>query len=147
MVTDFEVVTHTADLQIRVYGTTMQELFEHALIGMFQSMGPINTDCSYKNDRLVCPSLPIVRPFGVNSPDQTALLVDFLSYALYLGDVHNEAYLAVEFQTCEPRAAIGTLKGIAVTGFEESEIKAVTYHDLIFTQKNGVWQADIVFDI
>lgn len=147
MAHDFELIPHTADLQIRVYGATMQKLFEHALIGMFNAMRPINKHCSYTNDRLVCPTLPITRDFGVNSPDQTALLVDFLSYALYLSDVHNEAYLAATFQICDSTAAIGTFKGIAVEGFEESEIKAVTYHDLKLIQKDGMWQTDIVFDI
>ena len=43
---------------------------------------------------------------------------------------------------------ISSIKAFLISkGFEESEIKAVTYHDLNFVQKNGVWQTDIVFDI
>lgn len=147
MIKDFEVVPHTADLKIRVYGKTVEDLFTHALIGMFQAMHPKAPDCDYKNDRLVCASLPIKRDVGVNSPDREALLVDFLSEALYLSDVHNEAYLGVTISNlCENRIS-ATLHGIPITGFDESEIKAVTYHDLAIIKKDGLWQADIVFDI
>ncbi len=147
MIKDFELIPHMADLKIRVYGKTQQELFQHALIGMFQAMRPIAPGCSYHNDRLVCPALPIMRDIGANSGDINALLVDFLSEALYLSDTHNEAYLAVTIANMTQTMVVGTLQGVAVTGFEESEIKAVTYHDLEIVQKDGVWQTDIVFDI
>lgn len=147
MAKDFQIVPHTADIKIRVYGASMQELFKHALQGMFQCMRPQSPECSYLNDRFSCPKLPVVRPLGVNSPDVNALLVDFLSYALYLSDVHNEAYLNVVISSLTPTGIIAQLEGVAITGFEESEIKAVTYHDLNIVQKDGVWQTEIVFDI
>ena len=144
---DFEIIPHTADLKIRVYGKTMQELFEHALVGMFQAMRPIAPTCSYNGDRLICASLPVMRDIGVNSPDVEALLVDFLSNALYLSDVHNEAYLSVALHDFTQTKLNGQLHGVPITGLQESEIKAVTYHDLEIMQKDGIWQTDIVFDI
>ena len=144
---DFEMIPHTADLKLRVYGKSLPELFRNALIGMFQSLKPVAPDCSYQNGRLVCQALTIERPFGVDSPDQEALLVDFLSQALYLSDVHNEIYLDVEFSVFGPKDLVGVFKGVSITGMEESEIKAVTYHDLAIRQENGVWHTDIVFDI
>lgn len=144
---DFEIIPHTADLKIRVYGNSLQELFEHALIGMFQAMKPIAPGCSYENDRLKCPALPIIRDIGVNSPDISALLVDFLSNALYLCDVHKEVYLDITITTFEQTRIIAQVHGVHITGLQESEIKAVTYHDLDIIQQDGVWQTDIVFDI
>ena len=145
---DFEILPHTADLKIRVYGKTREELFTNALIGMFQAVRPIAPECLYnEHERLVCPQLPITRDIGVNSPDINALLVDYLSYALYLSDVHNEAYLHVTIDSLSDNRIIAHLQGIPINGFEESEIKAVTYHDLNIVQKDGLWQTDIVFDI
>lgn len=143
----YEIIPHTADLKIRVYGRNTQELFKNALIGMFQSLKPIAPSCSYQADRLVCKELPISRDIGVNSPDQEALLVDFLSTALYFCDVHNEIYLDVVFTSFDSTHLVATLKGVSITGMEESEIKAVTYHDLAITQHEGIWQTDIIFDI
>jgi SHS2 domain-containing protein len=145
---DFEIIPHTADLKIRVFGQTREQLFTNALIGMFQSMRPIVPECRYdEHERLVCTKLPIARDIGVNSEDINALLVDFLSYALYLSDVHNEAYLHLTIDALSDNRIVAQLHGIAIKGFEESEIKAVTYHDLHIVQENGVWQTDIVFDI
>lgn len=145
---DFEIIPHTADLKIRVFGKSREELFTNALIGMFQAARPIAPECRYdERERLVCPELSISRDVGVNSEDINALLVDFLSYALYLSDVHNEAYLNLTIDGLSDNRIIAKLHGIAIKGFEESEIKAVTYHDLNIVQIDGIWQTDIVFDI
>jgi SHS2 domain-containing protein len=144
---DFEIIPHTADLQIHVYGTTLPELFEHALQGMFQATKPQAQGCHYKDDRLICDTLPIMRDVGINSPDVNALLVDFLSTALYLSDVHNEIYLRMTVTSFTPNSIIADLHGVAISGMQESEIKAVTYHDLAIVQKDGIWQTDIVFDV
>ncbi len=144
---DFEVVPHVADLQLHVYGNSLQELFTHALQGMFQAVKPLSSACTTLNDRLVCPSLPIERDTVVESPDVNALLVDFLSDALYLSDVHNEAYLDVVITQLSNTKIIAQFKGVPIQGMQESEIKAVTYHDLRIEQKDGVWETNIVFDI
>lgn len=144
---NFEIIPHTADLKIRVHGKDLPDLFRHALAGMFQSLKPIAPLCQYQGELLMCPKLPIERPIGINSPDQEALLVDFLSEALYLSDVYNEIYLDADFTVFGPKDLVGILKGVPITGLQESEIKAVTYHDLALRQQNGIWQTDIVFDI
>ncbi|HEV2916144.1 MAG TPA: archease [Candidatus Babeliales bacterium] len=147
MTKDFEIIPHTADLQIRVYGKTKQDLFRHALIGMFQSIRPIAPDCHILHDRIVCPHLPIIRQIKVASVDQIGLLVDFLSEALYLSDIYNEAYLDVTIDEFSDTAIQATLYGISIKGFEVVEIKAVTYHNLDIQKIDDHWQADIVFDI
>jgi SHS2 domain-containing protein len=147
MTRDFEFIPHTADIKLRVYGNTLEELFKHALIGMFQSINPQSEQCSYRNNRTVCTALPINREIGVNAPDINALLVDFLSYALYLSDVHNEAYFDADIAKLTPTYIQATVKGVSITGFSGVEIKAVTYHDLEIKQVDDCWQTDIVFDI
>ena len=149
MIKDFEVLPHTADLKIRVYGDSLEQLFKHALIGMFQSIGPITETpgCQYKADRLVCDSLPKEHTIDISSFDSVSLLVDFLSEALYLSDVNNEAYLDVRFTAFSPTHLEGALLGVGIKGFEVVEIKAVTYHDLRIIEQDGRWQADIVFDV
>lgn len=143
---DFEQIAHTADLQIRVYGATQNELFRHALQGMFQVIGPSTNDCVVKNDRLVCAKLDKKHEIEVTAQDLHSLLVNFLSEALYLSDVHNEAYLDCTIHSLTQTTIKATLAGVAVTRFN-LEIKAVTYHDLQIQQNDDQWQADIVFDI
>jgi len=147
MIKDFETLPHTADIKIHVYGLTLAEFFRNALIGMFQSVGPQSPECKLIEERLVCPQLPEHHEIELESHEIETLLVDFLSEALYLSDVHNEAYLDVTIHEVMTTHIKATLHGIKITGFEVVEIKAVTYHDLTVKKVDGVWQADIVFDI
>ena len=144
---DYEIISHTADVKLKAYGATREELFSNALNGMFQLMRPIVPSCTIINDRVVCKSLPITRTVVQYSPDIGALLVDFLSSALYLSDVHNEAYFAAEFSSLTPMSVHAQLRGVAIEGIEAAEIKAVTYHDLEVTRHSNGWQAYLVFDI
>lgn len=144
---DFELLPHTADIKLRVYGATLNDLFRHALIGMFQSIGPIAPQCTRENDRLVCPSLPVTHEIDIQAPRLDMLLVDFLSEALYLSDINNQAYLDAEVSITDTNHIRAKIHGIEIDGFQVVEIKAVTYHDLeILTQDDG-YQVDIVFDI
>jgi len=142
----FITIPHTADIQIRVFGKTVRELFANALYGMFQVIEPRTDACEVKEDRLVCKELPIKREVAVEAQDKEALLVDFLSEALYFSDVHNEAYLDVKFFQFTETALKGTIEGVSIHGFNV-EIKAVTYHGMKIMQVDGVWQTDIVFDV
>lgn len=144
---DFEQLPHTADLKIRVHGHTLADLFKNALVGMFQVIHPLSPHCQWENDRLKCAQLPEKRAITIQSIDVESLLVDFLSYALYLSDVHNEAYLDAQVHEIDEKNIYATVFGVKITGFEVVEIKAVTYHDLKIEKVNDTWQAEIVFDI
>jgi SHS2 domain-containing protein len=144
---DFEVLPHTADLKIRAYGSTLKELFNNALKGMFTSIHPLTSLCSYVHDRLVCAALPQQHSIEVTAPDLESLLVNFLSEALYLSDANDEAYLQADIEDLTDQHIKAIIYGVAVEGFEVVEIKAVTYHDLKIEKIDGLWQTDIVFDI
>lgn len=139
MYQDFEQLPHTADIKIRVFGKTLQELFRNAVRGMFQVIQPIALQ--HNRDSLEH------RKVEIRAPDCEMLLVDFLSEALYLSDVHNEAYLDAEIHELDDRHVVATLHGIKIVGFEVVEIKAVTHHDLHIRKQNDRWCVDIVFDI
>lgn len=143
---DFEALPHTADLKIRVYGASLFELFSNALIGMFQSIEPVVPQCTIVDDRVQCDTLPAHYTISLSAPELDLLLIDFLSEALYLSDVHNEAYLGVEIHSLNEYAIHATVKGVPVKRFG-IEIKAVTYHDLHIQKTSDGYQVDIVFDI
>jgi SHS2 domain-containing protein len=147
MMIDFEMLPHTADIKIRAYGATKKELFCNALIGMFQSVQPITDTCRIENDRVVCDVLPATHHVTLKSADEESLLIDFLSEALYLSDVYDEAYFDADIAELTETMIKATLRGVHITGFAVVEIKAVTYHELVIQQHDGVWQVDIVFDI
>src|SRR3989339_742850 len=125
----YSIIPHTADLQVHVEGKTLVDLFRNALIAMFQSIKPEAPDCEYRDNFLVCQFLPQKHIIKIDAIDKEVLLVDFLSEALYLSDLNNEAYLDVEIKDFSENHLVAELHGVRIDSFE-NEIKAVTYHDL-----------------
>ena len=74
-------------------------------------------------------------------------MVDFLNEALYLIQVHKEIYNEIKFVKFSDNELKAELSGQKVERFGE-DIKAVTYHGLEVKQdRDGDWQATILFDI
>ena len=133
----YEILEHKADLKIRVFGRTKEELFSHCLQAMTESM----------KSEVRKPEEKIEREIKVKSLDFPALLVDFLSEALYLIQVNKEIYNTIKFKKFTDTEIEGELIGQKVERFDE-DIKAVTYHSLdLHKRKDGIWEATILFDI
>ncbi len=144
---EYELIPHTADLKLRAYGITLEELFRNAMKGMFAVINPISSSITYEDDKPIVHKYTVEHKVVVHADDRELLLVDFLSECLYLSDIHNEAYFDAQFTLLNQSEVEATIYGVGIDSNEVVEIKAVTYHDLELTQVNGVWQATIVFDI
>jgi SHS2 domain-containing protein len=138
----YEILEHKADLKIRAFGKTKEELFLNMLLGMKES----------QKAEVVLEK--VKREIKIKSLNLEILLVDFLSEVLYLIQVNKEIYNSIKFKkftdpsTGSGQAEIeGELIGQKVERFGE-DIKAVTYHGLEIRQrKDGTWEATVLFDI
>lgn len=146
----FEVLPHKADLKIKAFGGTKEELFLNMLLGMNNSISspPFLEETA---PRSVAKAMARRRQeIKIKSPDLPALLVDFLSEILYQTQINRTIYNQVKFKkfTGLGQAEIeGEISGRKVERFKE-EIKAVTYHSLDVSQrKDGIWEATVLFDI
>ena len=128
----FEEVRHTADVAIRVWGTSLEELFRSAAAGMFVTMGTMGKG-------------EIERRVALEAGDLETLLVDWLSELLYLSETRGELYTDFEVQIEPAWQLEATVRGYCgdVTG---DKVKAVTYHGLSIKQADGNYTAIVVFD-
>lgn len=132
----YQILEHKADLKIRAFGKTKEELFLNTMLGMEE-----NLKLEAQDRR------KIERETKISSIDLSALLVDFLSEVLYLNQVNKEIYNDITFKKFTDTEIDGILKGQKVERFGE-DIKAVTYHDLdIHQRKDGVWESTVLYDI
>jgi len=132
----FEILDHKADLKIRAFGKTKEELFLNMLLGMNSALRAQIQD-----------SKPEMRKIKIKSPDLPALFVDFLSEVLYQTQVNKEIYNNVRFKKISDFEIEAEISGQKVERFGE-EIKAVTYHNLEVEQKDDdVWEATVLFDV
>ncbi len=143
---DFILIDHTADLQLHIFGTSLQELFINAMRGLFHVIGPHIPGASLHKDRFHFNSYDLEKEVEVSGGTLDILLVNFLSELLYLSDVHNCAFFDGTIHFNDHTKLTARVFGKKVTRID-LEVKAVTYHDAWVKQEHGEWQASIVFDI
>jgi SHS2 domain-containing protein len=134
-----KIIDHTADICVRVFGNSMEEIF----VGSSKAMMEIITDVEKVN-----PSKEIlIRARGENYEE---LLVKWLQEILYLHEVKKMVFKDFEIKIENGTKAVGKAYGekIDVDRHEfYSNIKAVTYHNLKIISSKDKYRVDIVFDI
>lgn len=136
----YQILPHTADVRLKVEGKDLPELFYSALLGMSEIIK--NDFC--KSFSKFSESISV----SLSSPDETALLVDFLSEVLTQTHEKQTVFCRVEFSKLTTTELEVRLSGSKVTdGFDE-DIKAVTYHEAdVVKNEQGNYETVIVFDI
>jgi SHS2 domain-containing protein len=130
---EFEEIAHTADFQIIAYGTTLEELFTNAGKGMYQVIGALPGGVSKKSTSI-----------SFKENDHESLLIAYLQELLFLAD-HGSMAL-------EPRLNISLTELSGIIPLYSllsinTEIKAVTYHEMEIYKEKGVFRTKITFDV
>ncbi len=135
----FEILDHTADIGVIVYGENLKALFENAGKAFFH----IITD-------LKKVKLRIEKHIMIEGESLERLLVDWLSELLYFHDVENLLFKQFNIESVGKDGLKAVAKG---EPFEEgvhtikTEVKAVTYHQIEVRQEKGHWRAQVIFDL
>ena len=135
----FEVLDHTADIGLVVYGDDLRALFENAGEAFFHLI----TDLRKVKRR-------IERRVNIGGESLDRLMVDWLSELLYLHDVENLLFKGFKVDSVGEDGLKAMVKG---EPFQEgvhlikTEVKAVTYHQIEVRQKNGLWRAQVILDL
>jgi SHS2 domain-containing protein len=135
----YEPLSHTGDLGMLVYGRDVPELFAHAAWAMFDLMSDAT---------LIQPRLTMT--IHLEGSDLEDLLVRWLSELLYLYDTQRFLYCAAAFTTLEPIRLAATVQGEPFDAARhpiDTEIKAVTYHQIAVKQADDSWHAQVIFDL
>ena len=135
----YELIDHTADIGLRIFGQDLSDLFRNAGYALFD----IITDISKVSPRQK-------RRFSLQRDCMEELLVEWLNRLLYVFDTEQLLFSSFHvFEITDTRIeaeAAGELYNKDIHPVK-TEVKAVTYHNLNITEVNGVWQATTVLDI
>jgi SHS2 domain-containing protein len=130
---DFEEIPHKADAEIIAYGSSLDELFIHALQGMYFIMGIEGTHGSESVDLV-----------SLQDSNLESLLVSFLTEMLFIVEKGFKAEIKhLEVKGNKLNARITKIPFTGIT----KEIKAVTFNEMRIIKKNNLFQTRIVFDI
>ena len=135
----FEILDHTADIGLVIYGENLKALFGNAGEAFFHLI----TDLRKVRHR-------VERRINIGGESLDRLMVDWLSELLYLHDVENLLFKGFKVESVGKDGLNAIVKG---EPFREgihvikTEVKAVTYHRIEVRQENGRWRAQIILDL
>jgi SHS2 domain-containing protein len=135
----FEILDHTADTGLSIYGRDLKSLFEHAAEGFFH----IITDLKKVNPR-------VERRIQLEGEDLERLMVDWLSELLYLHDVDHLLFREFIVESVGEEGLRAVARG---EPFQEgvhvikTGVKAVTYHQIRVEKQREGWRARVILDL
>ena len=134
---EFEILEHTADVGLRARGSTLEEVFAAATIGMAQIAG------SWQPGEAEPVSVE------VEASDLEAVLVEWLGAVLYIYEARDAGLAGVRMAEVSPSRAAGEIDLAPFVGdpSEGVQIKAVTFHQVAVERSDGGWSATVFFDI
>lgn len=133
----FEHVEHTADVGICAWGSSLEECFEQATLGVLDIMG------AYE------PGVGEEVPLTQSARDLSATLVDWLSEVLYITESRDAVVRAVTVKVVSDEHASGAIE-IGSRGdlvLEGTAVKAITYHQLFVEESEEGWSCRFFVDV
>jgi len=135
----FEVIDHTADIGIVVYGTDLKQVFTNAALGLFSLMADLD---GLKED--------VKREVEVKAEEVEVLLVEWLNELIYISDVEHILFKRFEINELNNTKVKATCFGEKIKPRQhrlKREIKAATYHMLRLDKDGGKYKVQIIFDV
>jgi SHS2 domain-containing protein len=135
----FEVINHTADIGIVVYGADIKQLFANAAFGLFSLMADLD---NLKEDTK--------RQIELSAEDVEVLLVEWLNELIYTSEVEHIIFKRVEINELSNNQLRATCFGEEIKPGQhrlKREIKAATYHMLRLNKEDSNYKVQIIFDI
>lgn len=134
---NIEIINHTADIGLIVYGKTIEELFINSLKGLYKIMG------------VKLNNLENTIEINIQDEEFENLLVKFLNEIIYYAETKKIAgeieQLKIETENNKYNLFVKLL-GKKIEGMEK-EIKAATYHNLRIEKIGDKYKTTIIFDL
>jgi protein archease len=139
MKTAFEIIDHTADVGIIVYGADVKELFANAALALFSLITEPESiqEKSHLNLR-------------VSSDERDSLLVEWLNELIYFFDAKHILFNRFDIQSLTQNELKATCYGEDFDPMKHKikrGVKAATYHMLRLDKNNDGYKAQIILDI
>ena len=132
----FEIVDHTADWALRIYGSDLTVLLMNAALGMSALL---------VSDLYSVP-LEVERDMELDAFDAETLLVDWLSELAYAAEEEGLVFREFRLSNVSPHHLKARIRGGRAPELEK-HIKAVTYNDLVIQETDTGLTATVVFDV
>ena len=135
----YEMIDHTADIGIKVFGKDISEVFSNAGYAMFDILTePKNVQKKESFD------------IQISANNIEELLVKWLDELLYRYETERVVFSEFVINKISDTAVNSTVYGEKIDRNRheiKTEIKNVTYHQLQVRKINSGWEAQVIFDV
>lgn len=133
----YQILPHIADLRLKIYGCTEEELFQNAATALAHILISDKLKRRAKGyERIV-----------IQGNSMSELLVNFLNEVLTQSQIDKKVYERVKILKFSPTGLEAHIFGISVDRFNK-DVKAVTYHGVdIKRNKRGIFETIILLDV
>jgi SHS2 domain-containing protein len=135
----YQLINHTADFGIRVFGSDSKELFSNAAWAMFDVL----TETAALSGDDSC-------SVTVSGDDWSDLMINWLREVLYLWNGQAKLVKSVQILSLSEKKISAKIFFDAFAQDRhiiKTEIKAVTYHQVYVKGGPFRWEAGVIFDI
>jgi SHS2 domain-containing protein len=134
----FEFLEHTADIKFRVFGKTLEEVFENSVLAVSNILSKSKKIKSVKVQRM-----------RIEGGDNENFLYSLLEQVIYLFDAENFIVSKAKIEFDE------TVRNMKVTFYGDDSkkysgldhIKAITYNEMFVKKAKDGWEAQVVVDV
>ena len=136
----FKIVDHTADVAIKFFGKTIEELFINSAISLSEVIFNQKRDKFNEDDKMMC--------LHFMADDVNILYIDFLREILFQINTNFRYFYNIEIIKFSNNK-ISVDCDYYSLGLDDilQEIKAVTYHDIEIKKEKDTYNALVTFDI
>ena len=132
----FEFLEHTADIKFRVFGKTLEEVFENSALAV-SSIYSKEKKISSKNKKKI----------SVEGRDRESLLYNFIEELIFLVDSENFVVSKAKI-LIKNTSLTAEIYGDDVKNYTNlDQIKSSTYHEMYVKKTKKGWEAQAVVDV
>jgi SHS2 domain-containing protein len=135
----YEYLDISGDAGLRLSGSTLEEVFKEAAVGMYSLITDIDAVREEKEIRIETES---------HSPE--GLLVSWLNELIFQFDTYGFVGRRVDIEELGDRRIAARIAGEEFDPARHERrllLKAATYHNMRLERKDGGWQVEVIFDI
>ena len=135
---EFELVPRGSDVQLKIRGATLQELFRNAVKGVASYLNPGVSPVRAKE----------TYPVKVEAVDINSLLVEFLSEIISRSDIESVLFTDAKMENFGENFLEGELSG-SEQDVMERMVQGVSYQDVDIKKnpESGMYEAAVILEV
>lgn len=145
----YEIIEHTADIGLKIYGRNFQELLIHAAEGFYSLVTEFDDMKQlWQEGRLDRPASTMT--FCLEAENRSDLFLKWLRELLFVFSTKQWIFFDFDCQLISETRLEILARGVHFSprkDEQKTEVKAVTYHEFYLEKDKNGWHSQIIFDI